>query len=105
MDRLEQLENLLKESPNDPFILYAIAKELENKGQLQTAMKKYDQLMEKHPDYVGTYYHYGGVLEKLNKRENAIQIYRAGLLVAQKLQDNHAYRELFQSLQEISEED
>jgi len=103
MDRLEQLENLLKESPNDPFILYAIAKELENKDQLKPALENYKQLAAKYPDYVGTYYHWGGVLEKLNRFEEAIQVYRTGILVAQKLQDNHAYRELFQALQEISE--
>lgn len=105
MNRLERLENLLIESPDDPFILYAIAKEREKNGELEIAEKNFSKLSKLHPDYVGTYYHWGGVLVKLVRIDEAISVYKAGLLTAQKLQDNHAYGELFQALQEISDEE
>ena len=103
MSKLEQLEILLKDSPEDPFLLYAIAKEIEKNGELETAEQKFRALSKLHPDYVGTYYHWGGILVKMGHIEEAKKVYNSGLLTAQKLQDNHAYRELFQALEEISE--
>ena len=93
-ERLKQLNSLLDTSPNDPFLLYAIAKEHEGIGDEANAMASYANLCTHHPDYVGTYYHYAKLLEKQEKYEEALSIYGKGMQVAKKIGDQHAHGEL-----------
>ena len=44
MTRLEQLQQFLQNSPNDSFILFAIAKEYEGAGKLNEALNYYKKL-------------------------------------------------------------
>ncbi len=104
-NRLKHLLNLYREGPEDPFILYALAKEYEKQNDLKKAEELFEQLVEAHPDYVGTYYHYGAVLEKTNQPEKAAKIYSTGLEIAQKLNDHLAYRELFAALSKFEDSD
>ncbi len=92
--RLEQLQNMLENSPNDSFLLYAIAKEYEGLEQVSEALQKYQELTEIHPDYVGTYYHYAKLLEQEEETEKALAIYEKGMLIAKKIGDHHALGEL-----------
>lgn len=93
-ERLKQLNSLLEASPNDPFLLYAIAKEYEGLGDMTTAAASYLNLCTHHPEYVGTYYHYAKLLEKQENYEEALRIYSTGMLVAKKVGDQHAHGEL-----------
>lgn len=93
-ERLNQLNSLLDSSPNDPFLLYAIAKEHEGMGDVASAMASYANLYTHHPDYVGAYYHYAKLLEKQEKYEEALGIYSKGMQVAKKIGDQHAHGEL-----------
>ncbi|RZJ64624.1 MAG: tetratricopeptide repeat protein, partial [Flavobacterium sp.] len=65
---------------------------VQNDGK--TALKYYLQLTEKHPDYVGTYYHLGKLYEKMGNKEEAINIYQSGMTAARKKRDMHALSEL-----------
>ena len=51
MNRLDQLFDFLKEDPNDPFILYAIATEY-MKSNIKEAQKYYEKLLIEFPEYV-----------------------------------------------------
>lgn len=93
-ERLKQLNSLLDSSPNDPFLLYAIAKEYEGMGDEAKATASYANLCTHHPDYVGTYYHYAKLLEKQENYEKALSIYSKGMQVAKKIGDQHAHGEL-----------
>ena len=99
--RLEQLQQFLREAPGDPFIKYAIATEHLKLGALQTAMEGFEKLVTEHPDYLGTYYHLGKLLEQLSLTERAKQAYQQGMLVAQQAKNTHAYGELKGALQWI----
>ena len=92
--RLEKLLNFYKDNPEDPFILFAIAKEYDALEDLDKALTAFLQLMEKAPDYVGTYYHLGKLYEKQEAYAKAFHTYREGMEVAQKAGDQHAYNEL-----------
>lgn len=94
MSRLTQLLEFLKESPEDPFLLFAIAKEYEKQSEIDQALAQYQDLVNNHPDYVGTYYHYGKIREQKGQLEEAIQIYQKGMDVAKKQGDQHALGEL-----------
>jgi tetratricopeptide (TPR) repeat protein len=101
--RLEQLQNMLQASPGDAFLVFAIAKEYEKNGALQDALLHYERLAEKDPEYVGLYYHYGKLLERLNKMDEALSVYKKGVDTALRAGDRHAAAELQGALMEIEE--
>ena len=92
--RLEQLLNFYNESPDDSFILFALAKEYEKLGQTQIALEHYLQLHKADPNYVGLYYHLGKLYEKLAQPQQAWNIYTEGLQKAAQVGDQHARSEL-----------
>ena len=92
--RLTKLFEFLESDPNDSFILYAIATEYNVQNDLKNALKYYLQLTEKHPDYVGTYYHLGKLYEKMGQKEEGINIYQRGMQAARQKRDMHALSEL-----------
>ena len=92
--RLSKLLDFLESDPNDPFILYALATEYNALNDKEKAYSFYLQLTDQHPDYVGTYYHLGKLLEKDDQKEKAIEIYQKGMQVARNKRDMHAFSEL-----------
>lgn len=92
--RIELLKNFLSESPNDPFLKYALAKEYEKGDDEKLAIAMLEALTEEHPDYVGTYYHLGKIYERNGDLDTAISVYENGMLAAKKAGDKHALGEL-----------
>ena len=93
-NRLEELQQFLTESPQDPFLKYAITMEYKKMGDQEKAFAGFQDLQENHPDYVGTYYHFAKFMEEQGKKEEAVEVYKAGMEVAQRLRNRHAYGEL-----------
>jgi tetratricopeptide (TPR) repeat protein len=94
MNRLELLQNMQKDSPDDSFLTFAIAKEYEKLGQLDEALQHFLQLVKNDPEYVGTYYHLGKLYEQKEAFAQAFATYKAGMKVARKAGDQHALSEL-----------
>ena len=92
--RLAKLMDFLKESPDDSFILFAIAKEHEKLGATKEAFVYYEKLTTVDPDYVGTYYHLGKLHEEAEAMEQALTVYQKGIEIAKKIKDQHALSEL-----------
>lgn len=92
--RLLQLLQFLEQEPNDPFLQYAIATEYLNNNQLDLALFYYENLINNHKNYVGTYYHLGKLYETLNRKEDAIKTYEVGMQVARNAKNMHAFSEL-----------
>jgi tetratricopeptide (TPR) repeat protein len=92
--RLEQLINMKKEEPNDPFLIYAIAMEYAKMENFDESIAHYEQLVNEHEDYVGTYYHLAKLYETLKMPDKAEGIYEKGLMIAKKIADHHAHSEL-----------
>lgn len=93
-NRLQQLLSLLNESPNDSFLLFAIAKEYEKAGDDPQALKYYQLLETTAPDYVGLYYHLGKLYERQGAYQTAFEKYNRGIEAARKAGDRHAEGEL-----------
>jgi len=92
--RLQQLTEFLKESPDDPFLTYALATEYLKLGYTDDALHHYEALVSNHPDYVGTYYHLGKLYETLGRQADAVVTYELGMHAARKKRDMHALSEL-----------
>jgi tetratricopeptide (TPR) repeat protein len=88
------LRNLLADQPTDPFLNHALALEEIKVGKDESARELFEQLLERNPDYVGSYYHLGKLHERLGDESKAIAVYEMGMEVAKKLSDNHALSEL-----------
>lgn len=105
MSRLLQLEALLVSDPNEPFLLFAIAKEYESANDLAKARQFYERLRQTTPQYVGTYYHLGKLYERLELPELALATYREGMTIAKSEKDMHAYSELAGAKLNLADDD
>jgi tetratricopeptide (TPR) repeat protein len=94
MSRLDQLNAFLNDSPNDPFVHYAIAQEYRKMQDLTLAHSKYIELVENYPNYVATYYHLGKLQIELAKKEDAMVTFDKGIQIAKLLKDQHTLSEL-----------
>lgn len=94
MDRIESLKGFLKTSPNDSFVQHALALEYVKIGDDEEARKLFENVLNFNENYIGSYYHLAKLLERNDKKEDAIAIYQKGLLKAKEAGDNHAYNEL-----------
>lgn len=93
-NRIDSLLTFLKDDPDDGFVRFALAKEYEKMGTLKKALDTYLKLRELDSDYIGLYYHLGGLYEVLNEKKNALKTYEEGIIVAKKLADFHSLSEL-----------
>ena len=92
--RLEKIREMLTQNPTDSFLLYGLANEYKNAGDLTQAIAGYRHLMSVNPDYVAAYYHCGQTLEAAGDAEAAAATYDAGIEVARRIGDMHALSEL-----------
>ncbi|WP_375580922.1 tetratricopeptide repeat protein [Marivirga tractuosa] len=92
-DRIAQLQKFREESPDDPFLIYALATEYKEEAH-KKAKELFDELLEKHENYIGTYYHAAALYAEFFDRDKADEIYQKGIATAQKNGEQHALREL-----------
>ena len=93
-NRLDLLLELHAASPSDEFTIFALAKEMEGRADLQAALNYYLTLKNVNPNYVGLYYHLGKLYEKLENQVAALETYRTGIEIARTARDFHAMNEL-----------
>lgn len=103
--RLERLQDFHDASPNDTFILFALAKEHEKMGDDQQALLYFQKLLAVDRNYVGAYYHIGKLYERLAKPETAFATYIKGMEVAKAAGDQHALSELAGAKLELGDDD
>ena len=102
--RLDKLLEFIKNEPNDEFLKYALATEYLRLNQTDRALTYYEELVNNHPNYTGTYYHLGKLLERVGNKEKAVKIYERGMLEAKKAGDNHTYNELQGAYEDLIDE-
>lgn len=93
-NRLEALKNMLEQDPNNTFARYGIAMEYANSGQLEEAIAEFRKVMEVKPDYAAAYYHCGRTLERLDRNDDARDMYEKGIEVTTRTGDAHTRSEL-----------
>jgi Flp pilus assembly protein TadD len=93
-NRLEALEQILAQNPQDTFARYGVAMEYARLGQFEQAVEHYRALIETKPDYAAAYFHGGQALERLGRLDEARQFYGRGIEVTGKSGDQHAQSEL-----------
>ncbi|HEX7905541.1 MAG TPA: tetratricopeptide repeat protein [Chitinophagaceae bacterium] len=102
MERIEKLKEFLKVNPNDSFVQHALALEYIKLGDDEGARSLFEELLNREPGYVGSYYHLAKLLERNDKVEEAITVYEKGMEEAKKAGENHAYGELRGAYEELT---
>jgi Flp pilus assembly protein TadD len=92
--RKQQLEEMLAEDPNDPFLRYGLAMEHVSAGDLDAAVRCFRELFAVAPDYVPAYLQAGQTLTRLGRTAEARDVYRQGMAVAARRGDEHARGEM-----------
>lgn len=103
--RLEKLQAFLSDSPNDAFLLFALAKEYEGLSQPKKALETYLTLQQADANYVGLYYHLAKLYEQLELPEKAWATYCTGMEVARAAGDQHALSELMGARLNLGDEE
>lgn len=99
MDRLAELEKMLRDNPHDPFLHYGIALEIANRGDVPEAIARLERLLSEKPDYLGAYYQLGQYYELEENTEEAIDTYRRGMIIAQQQKNAKTLGELRSALE------
>jgi tetratricopeptide (TPR) repeat protein len=94
-------KQFIERSPRDPFPRYGLAMEYKSRGQLQDAIAAFQELIASFPEYVASYLQAGGVLAALGARDQAADVFRAGIAAAGAKGDLHAKKELEAALAEL----
>ena len=101
MSRRAQIEEMLKETPEDTFLQYALAMELKSEGQHEASLKLFDGLMEATPPHVPAFFMAGQQLAGLDRVEEAQQILRSGIEQANLQGNAHASGEMTEFLMSL----
>lgn len=101
-DRLTKLMSLLDLEPEDPFCLYGIAQEHAARGDDEEALGWYQRAAKADPKDGYIHYHHARSLDRLDRREEAIEAIRLGQRAADSSGDAHARAELDALLEELS---
>ncbi|MBL8822657.1 MAG: tetratricopeptide repeat protein [Planctomycetia bacterium] len=92
--RLSQLQSLLADEPNDPFLGYALAMEMESAGDTTGAIEQLQSLLLANPEYVPGFLQVGQLLIKADRLDEAKAMLTMGMQTAFKQADHHAYQEM-----------
>lgn len=99
-ERVQKLESMLQKSPNDGFLLYALAME-HKKTNATEAIRLLRRAIEVDAGHCYAYFQLGQTLELTGDLETAKKTYRDGITAAQRVGDAHAKEEIAGALSMI----
>ncbi len=103
MSRREQLEAMLANDPNDTFLRYALAMELENATEFETSIGLFRGLMQDSPPYVPAFFMLGQLLARIDRTEESCTVLRDGIEQAREQNDHHAAGEMSEFLASLGQ--
>ena len=92
--RKQQIEELLKDDPNDPFLRYGLAMEHVSAGQDAEAVCCFQGMFQDLPDYVPAYMQGGQALARLGRIDEARAAFERGIAAARQQGNQHAAEEM-----------
>ncbi len=102
MDKISKLNEFLKANPQDSFVQHAMALEYIKLGNDEQARALFEEILNREPGYIGSYYHLAKLLERNDKTDEAIKVYEKGMEESKKVGDNHAFGELRGAWEELT---
>jgi len=103
MDRIEKLKEFLEKDPYDAFVKHALALEYVKLGDEAAARRLWEEILERDPSYIGSYYHLAKLLERTGEKEQAIKWYEKGMEAARAAKQMKAYNELQAAYEDLTD--
>lgn len=103
-DRIKMLQEYIQDDPSDTFSRYALALEFAKAGETSKAIEYLKQLRLIDEDYLALYYQLGKLLQQIGLLDEAISVFKAGVVVAQKQQNHHTEKELKGALLQLTDD-
>jgi len=100
-ERLTAFQKFAALRPDDPFTRYSLAMQYRSMGLLEEAVREFQELGRRTPDYVPTWLMLGQALESLERANAAALAYRDGIAAAARQGDQHARGELEEALGQL----
>jgi hypothetical protein len=94
MSRREKIEAMLAEDPNDMFLRYSLAMELEKESRHEESLNKLAELTKEVPPYIPAFFMAGQQLARLGRSEMARTVLKEGIEQARLQGDAHAAGEM-----------
>lgn len=102
MNRVEKIIAMLADNPADSFLQHALALEYIKLGDDAKARALFEEILNREPGYIGSYYHLAKLLERNNDTEGAVKWYEKGMDQAMRSGDKHAFGELKSAWEELT---
>jgi len=100
--RQAQLRKLLERTPNDPFLVYALALEHKKAGELDEALATLSRVTELDADYAYAHFQRGQIYEGRDDLPAARSAYAAGVEAARRAGDAKGEGEIGGALAGVS---
>ena len=100
VNRIEKLTKFLEKDPDNAFAQYGLAMEHRSQGDLPKAAGFFVQLLAGQPDYTPAFLHYGSLLLEMGKIDEAVQVFKDGILLCIEKGEEHAKEELVLALRQ-----
>ena len=96
--RRERIEEMLQAEPQDVFLRYSLAMELQQQGELELSLERFRELMRERPPHLPSFHMSARVLLKLRRVEEARVALREGIECARTQGDHRAASEMSELL-------
>jgi len=101
MNRREKLEAMLAQSPDDPFLRYALALAWAGEGDPSAARNQLEALLASNADYVPAYFQLAQLQVTQGDAERAKPVLIRGIEMARRAGDEHAESEMRGFLEQL----
>lgn len=95
------LTEILAANPADAFARYGLALEYSKAGQIEQALREFQVLLEKNPDYTPAYFMAAQTLAGANRTAEAKKMLVDGIGSARRTGNAHAQSEMTAMLEEL----
>jgi Tfp pilus assembly protein PilF len=99
--RLEMLQQILAQDPNNKLARYGLAMEYSNADQIEAALAEFKNLIALDPTYANAYFMGAQALQKAERNDEAKDLLREGIAAAQKNGNRHAESEMQAMLDQL----
>ena len=101
MDRLQMLKDLLTRDPNNQLARYGLGMEYSTRGDVESAVSEFKNLLQINPDYANAYFMAAQTLAKVDRTDEAKQLLMQGITAAARTGNGHAQSEMQAMLDEL----
>ncbi len=101
MDKISALTEILTQDPTNAFARYGLAMERASQGDVENALREFQQLITDHPDYTAGYFMAAQTLAKAGRTDDAKSQLTEGIGSAKRTGNQHALSEMQAMLDEL----